>query len=119
MAAAPQYATFTFKGLQSGKNLTVDAYLSDVASAYVQWDNGNGASSSSGSQWKAPEDVILVDFSIPTGMTDTKTIVPVRDGAMIPQQRLRYANFLNTLTYRPNLQLGFKAGTLVSAIQFA
>lgn len=119
MVAAPQYATFMFKGVQSGKTYAVDAYLSDVAAAVVNLDSGSGASSTSLGFWKAPEAVVLYDFSINTGMTDTKSIFPTADGGQIAGFRFRYANFLNTLATRPALAIGFRQGTNVGFTQSA
>lgn len=119
MAAAPQYATLTFHGNSSGRNYSVDAYLSDVANAQVNFDAGSGATSTSLTFWKCPEDVTLIDFSINTGMTDTKSCLPVKDGGQIPSQRLRYANFLNTMAFRPVLTMRFPQGTNFGLIQSA
>ena len=65
----------------------------------------------------APENVILYDFSIPTGLTDTTNIVFTSDGAQVPQSRLRYANFVNTLATRPAINIGFRANSNIGAIQ--
>lgn len=119
MAATPRYGTFTFQGMETGKTHSVDTYLSDVANAQGNFDSGNGASSTSLTYWKAPEKCVLIDFSLASGMADTTNIVMTADGAQIPAARLRYANFLNTLAFRPKLQIGFNAGTNVSCIQIA
>jgi hypothetical protein len=119
MAATPRYGTMTFQGMETGKTHSVDVYLSDVANALGNWDSGNGAGTASLTYWKAPEKCVLVDFSLASGMADTTNIVLTADGAQIPASRLRYANFLNTLAFRPKLQIGFASGTNVGAIQIA
>jgi len=119
MVAAPQYATAIFLGLQTGKTYAVDMYLSDVANADVNWDSGNGAGASSLTYWKAPENVVFQDLAINTGMTDTTNIALTSDGAQIPGARLRFAQHVNTIATRPKLQIGFKMGSNVGAIQIA
>lgn len=119
MAATPKYGTATFRGLQSKQLYTIDFYSSDVANAKVNWDSGFGASSSSDTFWRAPEDVALIDISVATGMADTTTWVPTSNNAIVPGQRLRYANFVNTLPFRPQIQIGFAAGRNISFIQQA
>lgn len=118
MAAAPQYATFIFIGRRTGEAYVVDAYLSDVANALVNWDSGVGASSTSEQEWIAPELVTLSDFSIPTGMTDTTKIQLNRNGVSTGKY-IRFANHLNTLNNRPYLGTSYAAGHKVSAIQLA
>lgn len=118
MAATPRYGTAVFKGA-SGRVYNVDVYVSDVAGALVNWDAGNGASSTSLNYWKAPEVVTLGDISLASGLADTTNIVMTSDGAQIPGARLRYANYLNSLAFRPAINLSFRAGSNVSAIQVA
>lgn len=117
MVAAPRYGTATFQGLKTGKIYSVDIYISDVVAAPVTWDSGSGAGSTTLTFWKAPEPVILTDLSIASGLTDTTTIFPTADGGQIPGVRFRHANFLNSLAFRPRLNLGFKEGTNVGMTQ--
>lgn len=117
MAAAPRYGTMMFKGVQTGRTYAVDVYISDVLAAQVTFDNGSGATSSSLVYWKAPENVILYDYSVATGLTDTTNLFLTSDGAQIPNSRLRHANFLNSLATRPVLNIGFKQGSNVGSIQ--
>lgn len=118
MAAAPQNATATFRG-QSGKLYTIDQYLSDVANAYTTFNPNGSAGTATLQYWVAPENVTLVDFSIVTGMTDTKGITWLESGAIKAGSSLRYANQLNTLPFRPALSIQFRQGSLVGAQQFA
>ena len=118
MAAAAQFSTFTLQG-SDGTVYNVDTYASDVANARCNFDGGNGASSSSLTYWVCPQQCTVLDFSIKTGMTDTTQIVLLANSAQIPNVKLRYANFLNTLTTRPPIRVTLKAGTQFSAIQLA
>ncbi len=118
MAAAPQYATLTFVGLVTGKTYTKDGYLSDVANAKVNQDDGAGASSTSESFLRIVEPSILSDFSINTGMTDTTKIQITKNG--VPTgDIIRFANHLNTLAFRPGLTIGYGSGDIFGAIQLA
>lgn len=117
MAAAPRYGTMMFKGLTTGRTYAVDVYVSDVTAGAVTFDNGSGATSTSLVYWKAPENVTFYDFSVATGLTDTTTILLTSDGAQVANTRLRYANFLNSIATRPILNVSFKAGSNIGAIQ--
>lgn len=118
MAAAPQYATMTLVGLRTRKTYSKDVYCSDVVAAAVNFDGGAGSGTGSPAEWTAPEPIVLQDFSILTGMTDTKAIQLTRNG--VPTgDILRYANYLNTLNSRPVLTIGFKALDRIAAIQIA
>lgn len=119
MAATPRYGSAIFYGAGSGKTYVVDFYVSDVASAAVTWDSGNGASSTSLTFWRAPERVVLRDVSIATGTADTTNFALCSNGMQIPAGRLRYANHVNTLATRPALSIGFEQGSNISAIQIA
>lgn len=118
MAATPQYASFTFIGAQTKKTYTVDAYLTDVANALVRWDGGNGSSSSSPDRWVPPENVVLVDYSQVTGTADTTKLQILRNNAPTGDI-LRYVPHLTTNAFRPRLQIGFRAGMEVRALQLA
>jgi hypothetical protein len=118
MAAAPQYGTFVFIGLSSKRVYNVDAYFSDVADALVTFDGGAGAGASSPSSWTAPENVILADVSIVTGMTDTTKMQILRNN-QATGDFLRYTQHLTTSALRSAVRLGFRQGTEVRAIQKA
>jgi len=115
MAAAPQTGTLTFRGV-SGAHYAIDVYVSDVVGALCNFDSGAGASANSETFWTAPENCYLIDFSIVTGLTDTKTLRLTANSRNL-QSLIRHANHLNTLNSRPALNTGFAAGTRVGLIQ--
>lgn len=118
MVAAPQMATMTFIGRQTGQTYSKDVYLSDVVAGLVNWDSGAGASANSETFWTPPEAVVMRDFSILTGMTDTTAMQITKNG--VPSGNiLRYANYLNTLNSRPPMMIAFPAGTKIGLIQIA
>lgn len=118
MTAAPKSGTMSFAGVRTRRTYTIDVYLSDVAAGNMNFDSGAGASATSDTFWIAPEDCILRDFSIPTGLTDTTKLAVVANG-VATGNRLRYANFLNTLAFRPALLIPFRQGSKVGAVQEA
>jgi len=119
MVAAPQYAIFKFMGLRTRKSYSVDAYLSDVVGALVRFDAGDGSSTTSPDFWTAPgEPVVLVDFAIVTGMTDTTKIQLTRNGRPTGDF-LRYTMHLTTSAMRPGLTIGCGPLQQIRAVQRA
>jgi hypothetical protein len=118
MAAAPQYGTFSFQGIATGRVYNVDAYFSDVADALVTFDAGAGASATSPTSFTAPENLLLFDQAIVTGMTDTTKIQILR-GNQPTGDFLRYSQHLTTSALRSPLRIGFRAGVEIRAIQKA
>lgn len=118
MVAAPQYGTFTFVGIRSGRVYNVDAYFSDVADALVNYDGGAGAGTTSPTSWTAPEPVLLVDQAIHTGMTDTTKIQTLRNNQPTGDF-LRYTQHLDTSPARSPVRLGVNQGTEFRCIQKA
>jgi len=117
MAATPQYGALTFVGA-SGKTYSVDIYISDVANALVTFDGGAGAGASSPDFWTPPEDVVLKDYAQVTGTADT-TKVRITSNGRPTQHILRYTVYLTSLNSRPPLNVGFRAGSRIGAIQLA
>lgn len=117
MAAAPQYGIFKFLGL-SGRTYSVDVYLSDVANALVNFDAGRGASATSPTYYRPQEGVILTDFAIVTGMTDT-TKIQLFQGNQPTGDFLRYVMHLDTLAARSGLRLYFPPNSELRAFQVA
>ena len=113
----PTNGTCTFIGLASQKVYAVDLYISDVNNANCTFGVGTTAAAGSKAYWRPIEDVVLVDLSIITGPTVITTLVPTSNDAQLQGTRLRFANFLNTLTTRPRLQIGFAKGNEVGFIQ--
>lgn len=117
-AAAPEYGTFTFIGLQSQRIYSVDVYYSDVVDALLNWDGGAGASATSPSSFTAPENLLLTDIALVAGVTDTTKLQILRNNQPTGDF-IRHVPHLTTNAMRPPLRLGFRAGTEVRAIQKA
>lgn len=113
---AAQTGTATFVG-KSGRYYNIDVYLSDVAAAPATFNASGAAVAGSLQYFRAPEQVVLVDFSIITGLTATVALNWTQDGAIVSGTLIRMANQLNTNPLRPKLAIGFPAGALIGAIQ--
>jgi hypothetical protein len=112
--AAAQYGVIIFVG-RSGRTYAVDVYISDVAGALINWDSGSGASSTSETFWTPPEQVVMRDFAVHAGMTQTSA--RVARNSVPTGDTLRYAVHLDTLSYRPVLNIPFGAGDRVQITQ--
>ena len=118
MVAAPQYGTFVLVGLRSRRIYNVDAYFSDVVDALANFDGGAGASPTSPDSFTCPEEVILTDLSIVTGMTDTTKVQILRNNQPTGDF-LRFTQHLTTSPARSPVRVGFRAGTELRCIQKA
>ena len=118
MVAAPRYGVMSFVGLATRKTYSKDIYVGDVANALVNMDGGNGASSASPNEISFPEPVVLQDFAVATGLTDTTKIQLTRDNVPTGDM-LRYALHIDTSNARPRLIIGFNRGQVLRAIQLA
>ena len=116
--AAPQFAIFVFEGLNTKRIYNVDAYLSDVVDGLGNFDGGGGSSATSPDGFTAPEPLVLKDFAIVTGMTDTTKIQVLRNNQPTGDF-LRYAMHLTTASQRSDIRLGFGQGVEIRVIQKA
>jgi len=115
MAAAPKNGVMTFKG-RSGKFYSYNFYNSDVANAFVTFSTVGAATSSSTNFIIAPEDMMLVDASVVTGLTDTTNILLWLNDAPVPNTVIANANIVNTIQARAFPPVAISAGRKV---QFA
>lgn len=116
MAAAPQNGGMVFRG-KSGRKYYISVYWSDVAAAYSRFSLSGAAGASSQDYWVTPEDVVLEDYSVKTGLTDTTVASTEVNGTPIGLVVVQ-SNHVNTLAFRPQnilavgggRQLQFKQG---------
>ena len=90
--ASAQNGSLTFVGSQTGKTYLVDMYTSDAAAGTLSTFNPSGlAVAGSPAYWRAPENVILVDFAMHTGTTQTGMVMTqdgaIKNGAVLNFQR--------------------------------
>lgn len=117
MVTATSTNVLTFKG-RSGRVYNVNAYISDVVGAKVTLNMNGAAGAASDTSIRFPEDVALIEAAFITGPTVAAGITLQSDGASLAASPLLLASFLNTLNRLPKLGIGFKAGALISAVQF-
>jgi len=118
MVAAPQYGQMVFVGVLTSITYNKDVYLGDVAEGLLRFDAGGGAGAASPQDWLAPEPMLLTDFAVVTGLTDTSKIQMTRNGVPTGDM-LRYTIHLTSLNNRPSLRIPFRRGDRISAIQKA
>ena len=106
---AAQNGTLVVKSLKTGLVRNVDVYASDVTAAPCTFGTGGAAVAGSPNFCTFPEDVIVVDFSIVTGLTVSVAGNLRLDDAPTPST-IRFANYLNTLPFRPAINLLVRAG---------
>lgn len=113
MATAKNYMA-TFVG-RSGRTYNISGYTADTA-AYANTFNPSGAAGSTSLQyWRCPEDVTFVDFSIPTGTTQTSGYL-TENGAIKAGTIIDYVASVSTAPFRPKYNVSFPAGTLIGAV---
>jgi len=117
MAATPKYGQVTFLG-QSGMTYMKDIYRSDVAGALINWDSGAGAGTGSETFWTPPENVVIRDLALVTGVVDTTKLQLTRNG--VPTgDILQNGPFVDSVATRPSLNVPLGAGVKIAAIQLA
>ncbi len=111
----PELGTVIFVG-KSGRQYSLSIYASDVVGAACTINTVGIAVSGGQSFYITPEDVVIKDVSITTGMTVATALIPyvndVPAGAM-----LSVANCINTLTNRAIPNIGIGAGKKFTLIQ--
>jgi len=112
MATATNYS-LVFRGLKSGRTLSVSGYTADTAGAINTFGQGTSLAASGGLQYvQFPEPVVLEDFSIPTGTTQTHAYLTTagvgRQGTI-----LSYVIHVSTNSNRPKLSVPFGANELI------
>lgn len=120
MAATPKTGAITFLGLRSGTTYQKAIYNADVAGTYCRIDNGSGTPGATGGEnfCVFTEPVKLVDCAFVTGIVDTANLRVMADYNPT-NYTINWATYVNTLNYRPPLNIGFKAGTRISLQQLA
>lgn len=106
---AAQAGSALILGLETGKTYSLDLYLPDAVATKVGISTNGIAASTSDTQWFAPEKCVIKDVSIHTGQTAVAhqvliNSVPLAGGI------LRNANFLDSLSFRPKLNIPIERG---------
>lgn len=115
MAATPKTGNLTFTG-KSGKQYSYNIYNSDVSAAFITWATTTAAGSSSVTFITAPEDMVLTDVSVVTGIVDTTSLCLWLDDGPVPNGIILWANCVNSNPFRAFPRVGIRQGRKV---QFA
>jgi len=118
MAATPQYGQMMFRGRNTGQLYGIDIYVSDVNGAAVLFDNGAGAGTGGAKFVTFNEPVTLVDYAQVTGTADTEKLRLTSDSKPLPTI-LRYGVHLTSLNNRPVLNIPFRQGSRIGALQIS
>lgn len=112
MAATPKTGVIEFKG-KSGQRYVYTIYNPDVAADFLNWDRMKTAGTGSVDFITAPEDMVITDISVVTGIVDTTALLLFLDDGAIAGKLVSWANVVNTLQARSFPNIGVKAGRKV------
>ena len=110
--------TMVLKGLQSGRKYSVSGYISDVVGAKVLFNQNGVAGSGSDNYFQLPEAAVLEDIAVITGPTVMTGFNLQSGGQTIPGSAILIGPNLTTIATRNAPSIGFKAGSLIGAVQF-
>jgi len=116
MAAAPKNGILTFRGA-SGKTYTYNVYISDVNGAFLKWSTVKSAASTDTDFITAPENMQLIDASVPTGLTDTTSATLWLADGPVPNALVAWAPIVNTLPSRSFPPVKIAGGRKVQFLQ--
>lgn len=98
---------------KNGTTIVLDCQVPDAVASSVTFTATSKAAATSPASFRVPEACVITDFSILTGTTCTGMNLLV-NGTSIPVQ-IRFANYLNTLSFRPALRIPLAKGDFLSA----
>ena len=104
----------TFIGA-SGRTYSISTYTADTSGVINTLNPNTVATATSPQFWRPPENVILNDYAIATGTTQT-TAYWTQDGATKAGSVTSYVACLNTSAQRQQLKLAFPAGCLIGLV---
>jgi hypothetical protein len=107
-----------FRDLTTGEDLTCNYYISDVIAAKITWNQQGAAASGSDTSVQFKNAVQLIDLATITGPTVMTGWNWYSGGVIVPSSATQLGATINTLNSRSFPRIGFKAGALISAIQF-
>lgn len=113
MATAKNY-TISFVG-GSGRTYQVSGYTADTAGSANTFNPSGQAGTGSLQYWRCPENVVMTDFSIPTGTTQVSGYL-TENGAVRNGTIVDYVSCVSTNPSRPRFNIPFTAGTLIGAV---
>lgn len=119
MAATPQRGQVRFRGVQSGQPYTYNIYNSDVAAAFVTWNLNGQAGTTNDTYIIAPEDLVLEEMSLVTGIVDTTGLLWYANGAAKAGYIVQWALAISTLQSRSFPKFMVSKGTRLQLQEIA
>ena len=113
MAASAGTAVFMGK---SGRIFSVDLYIPDATGTLLTFNPAGLAASTSPSDYRVPEDCMLVDVTTAAAPTAVGGTLKV-NSAVVNGGTFRWADRLNTLSTRAKFAVPIRAGDFVSVLQ--
>ena len=112
---AASAGTMVLKG-KSGRTWTIDVYVPDAVATLLTFNPSGLASSTSPSDYRVPEDCVIVDITTAAAPTAVGGTVKVNSG-VVNGGTFRWADRLNTLSKRADMAIPIQAGSFLSVLQ--
>ena len=109
--------TMVFIGTQTGQTYTVDCQVPDAVATRWTFNASGLAVSTSDDYWKAPEECVLVDISMPGVPTAVGGIL-LFSGAIQSGRTFRWTNHDDGLNDRISYKIRIPAGEQVGILQY-
>jgi len=108
----------SLQGLISKRTYSISGYISDVVGAKVLWNQNGVAGTTSDNYFQLSEPTQLRDIAIITGPTVATGFNLQSGGQNVPGSAILISPNLTTNNNRSVPAIGFKAGSLIGAVQF-
>lgn len=110
--------TIALRGTKTRRLYTYDMYVPDSAGALATFAPSGAAVSGSATFFSIPEDVVVEDISVASGLATAVGGVLTQGSNPIQGTAIRWANQLNTLANRKFLTTGLPANTQIGLTTF-
>jgi hypothetical protein len=101
---------------KSGRTITIDVYVPDAVATELAFNATGLAASTSPTDYRVPEDCVIVDITTATAPTAVGGTFKVNSG-VVNGGTFRWADRINTLSKRADLAIPVRAGDFISVLQ--
>jgi hypothetical protein len=102
---------------KSGRTYSVDMAVPDAAAGIITFNQSGLAATTSPNNFRAPEDITIVDFVILAAPTAVGAALNI-NGGVVNGGALRMTNQLASLANRAKLKIGVRAGDFIGFTNF-
>ena len=102
---------------KSGRHYVIDTYIPDAVATRLTFNPSGLALSTSATNWRAPEELVITDFSLTTAPTAVGFVVLI-DEAIKNGASIRYSNQLVANQKKMPLRITVPAGKEIGGLQF-